>query len=110
MADETPELSLKQLISAVSDELLASQQERVLAGRPALFELGEVALEVSFVVTHSKSGGGGFTFHVIKADGNIKYDTESVQKATIKLTPLKTQLPDGTFGPMRLSLDDDTRP
>ena len=45
------EFSLKSLIRAVSDELIASQAERVAGGLPALFEVQEFNIEVSFVVT-----------------------------------------------------------
>jgi hypothetical protein len=111
MSELAGDLSLKTLISAISDELLASQAERAAAGRPALFEVNEVTLEVSFVITNSKSGGGGFTFHVLKAEGSVKYDTQSVQKATLKLAALKTTpLPGGGFGPIRPQIAGDDRP
>jgi len=48
------QLSIKTLIRAVTDELLASREERLAAGDPAVFEVEELTLEISFVATRSK--------------------------------------------------------
>jgi hypothetical protein len=82
------DLSIKALIRAVSDELIASRIERQDAGQPALFEIKDLTIEVSFVVTESKGGGGGFDLKVIKADANVKYDREQVQKIILTLRAL----------------------
>src|SRR5215470_4052788 len=82
------DLSLKNLIRAVSDELLESRRERLAAGIPALFEIENLTIEVSFVVTESKGGGGGFDLKVIKADANVKYDKEQVHKVALTLKAL----------------------
>jgi Trypsin-co-occurring domain 2 len=84
------DLSLKNLIRAVSDELLASRAERLAANLPPLFEVQELTIEVSFVVTESKGGGGGFDLKVIKADASVKYDRESVHKVTLTLKALES--------------------
>jgi hypothetical protein len=83
------DLSLKTLIRAVSEELRTSQDERIARGQPPLFEVQELTVEVSFVITESKGGHGGFDLKVIKADANVKYDKESVHKVTLKLKALE---------------------
>lgn len=87
---ESSELSIKQMIRAVTTELLSSQQERREAGDPALFEVSELSLEISFVATQSQNVGGGFDFKVVKADGGVKYDDQSVHKIVLKLTTNKS--------------------
>lgn len=84
-------LSIKTLIRAVSDELIASRIERQVAGQPAVFEIKDLTIEVSFVVTESAGGGGGFDLKVVKADGNVKYEREQVQKITLTLRALGAQ-------------------
>lgn len=104
------ELSLKALIQAVSEELRSSRTERLAQGLPALFEVEDLTIEVSFVVTRSKGGGVGFDLKVISADGSVKYDRESVQKITLKLKALADEdvllpeLPDTL--PLRPRSDD----
>jgi hypothetical protein len=84
-ADDGDKLSLKALIRAVTGELLASREERLAAGDPAIFEVEDLTLEISFVATTSKGGGGGIKFWVVNADANVKYDDQSVQKVVLKL-------------------------
>ena len=44
---------------------------------------------------------------MVKADGNVKYDSESVQKVTLKLTGVKNAQPDNHFGTVRPRAEDD---
>jgi hypothetical protein len=105
------DLSIEALVTAVSEQLLRAQSARQASGRPAVFEVSDLTLEISYVVTQSKSAGGGFDLKVIKADGALKYDTESVQKVTLKLTAVNTQkLADNTFGKVRLNVTSDDSP
>jgi hypothetical protein len=85
MTETAKDLSLKTLIRAVTDELLASREERLAAGDPAVFQVQELTLEVSFVATTSKQAGGGVHFWVVKADAGMKYDDQSVHKVVLKL-------------------------
>ena len=82
---ETPDLTLKTLIRAVNQELWEARAERLSDGRKAIFQVEELTLEVSFVVTESSEGGGGIDFKIVKADGKVKYDDQSVQKIVLKL-------------------------
>jgi hypothetical protein len=82
------DLSLKALIQAVSEELRSSRAERLAQGLPPLFEVQDLTIEVSFVVTQSKGGGAGFDLKVVRADGTVKYDRESVHKVTLTLKAL----------------------
>jgi hypothetical protein len=79
------DLSIRTLIQAVTRELLDSQAQRVDAGVPAVFEVNDLTLEISFVATNSKHAGGGFDLKVVKADGGVKYDKESVHKIVLTL-------------------------
>ena len=92
MAEEEKDLSIKTLIRAVTDELLASRDERLAAGQPAVFQVEELTLEISFVATTSTRAGGGFQFWVVKADAGVKYDDQSIHKIVLKL---KTAEPGG---------------
>ncbi len=85
MSDTQDQLSIKTLIRSVTSELLESRKERLEAGDPAVFEVEDLTLEISFIATTSKSGGGGFQFWVVKADGNVKYDDQAVHKIVLKL-------------------------
>jgi len=84
----TRDLSLKDLIRAVSDELLASRAERLSANDPAIWEVNELTIEASFVVTDSAGGGGGFDLKIVKADAKADHSQESVHKIVLKLNAL----------------------
>ncbi|MDP9120226.1 MAG: hypothetical protein M3O15_02490 [Acidobacteriota bacterium] len=96
------DLSIETLIRAVSEQLVRAQENRLASGGAAVFEVSELTLDISFVVSKSKHGGGGFDLKVVKADGGVQYDTQSIQKVSLKLTALKDQpQPFGGFGPVR---------
>ncbi|XVU28669.1 trypco2 family protein [Actinoplanes sp. CA-054009] len=107
--DEDPDdLSIEALVTAVSQELLASQRNRLAAGGPAVFEVSEMNLEVSFVVTRSVKGAGGFDLKVVKADAGAQYDKQSVHKVSLRLTALRDQpQPFGGFGAVRPKRTED---
>jgi hypothetical protein len=85
---EQHDLSLKELIRAVSDELTASREERLAKKQPAIWEVSELTIEANFVVTNSGGGGGGFDLKILKADAHIDHSEESVQKIVITLKAL----------------------
>ena len=92
------DFSLKSLIRTVSDELIGSQKDRVEKGLPALFEVEEFNIEVSFVVTENRAVGGGFDLKIVKADAGSTYDSSSVHKISLKMKALS---------PSQTSTDDD---
>lgn len=79
----TQDLSIKELVTAVSQELIASQKEREARGDPALFRIDEMTLEISFVVTKSAGGKGGFDLTVITASAGAKYESQEIHKVTL---------------------------
>lgn len=98
----TDDVSMRALIRAVTDELIESQAERVAAGGPAVFEVGDLTLEISFVATTSKHAGGGFNLTVVKADAGAQYEKQSIHKVTLTLKAVQDQLqPFGAVGPVR---------
>lgn len=108
MEFENEGLTISALIREVTREVLNSQSDRISSGDPAVFEVSDLTLEVSFVAKSSDKAGGGFDLKVVKADAGVQYDQESVQKVTLKLTAVKDQLqPDNRFGPVRPKLADD---
>src|SRR5215212_9871395 len=62
-------LSLSEMIRAVQNELVASQQEREARGQAALLEFEKVDLEVNFVVTKESEAQGGVSFQVLTFGG-----------------------------------------
>lgn len=97
------DVSLTTLIRAVSEQLLASRAERLAESRAALFEISELTVEVSFVVTESSAAGGGFDLKVVKADASRKYDEQAVQRISLKLKALG----DGGGGDVLTELGDE---
>jgi hypothetical protein len=96
----TDDLSIRTLIQAVTQELLESQSDRLAVGGPAVFQLKDLTLEISFVATNSKKGGGGFDLKVVKADASVQYDKQSIHKITLTLSAVDDR-PFGGAGPMR---------
>lgn len=98
-------LSIRTLIREVTREVLSSQTDRIASGDPAVFEVSDVTLEVSFVATSSKKAGGGFDLKVVKADAGLQYDKESIHKVSLKLVAIDQQQPFG-FGKVRPRLQE----
>jgi Trypsin-co-occurring domain 2 len=104
-----PDLSLKDLIRAVSNELTASREERLAEKRPAIWEVSELTIEANFVVTNSGGGGGGFDIKILKADAHIDHSEQSVQKIVVTLKALTGEagLPElGDELPLRPRMSD----
>jgi Trypsin-co-occurring domain 2 len=79
------DVSVKELIQRVSEELLEAQQERLAGGRRAVFEVSELDIEISFVVSRSKQGRGGIDLQVVTVGGTIGLDDQRTQRMTLKL-------------------------
>ena len=77
-------LPAKELVTAVSQERVSSQKEREARGDPALFRIDRMALEISFVVTKSAGGKGGFNLSVITASAGAKYESQEIHKVSLR--------------------------
>jgi hypothetical protein len=80
------DVSISEVISTISDQLLSSQENRLAAGRPAIFLVDSVDVEISFTVNTATTKSGGLDLRVVKGDINHEYNQEQVQRATIHLT------------------------
>jgi hypothetical protein len=87
-------LSIRALIREVTRDVLSSQADRIASGDPAVFEVSDLTLEVSFVATSSKKAGGGFDLKVVKADAGLQYDKESIHKVSLKCESACRSTPD----------------
>ena len=94
------DLSIGTLIQTVTRELLDSQADREASGTPAVFQVKDLTLEISFVATNSKKAGGGFDLKVVKADAGVQYDQQSIHKITLTLVAPDEERPFGA-GPVR---------
>jgi hypothetical protein len=95
MEFEDEGLSIRALIREVTRDVLSSQSDRIASGDPAVFEVSDLTLEVSFIATSSKKAGGGFDLKVVKADAGVQYDKESIHKVSLKLVAVDQEQPFG---------------
>jgi len=56
-------------------------------GQDIQFPVGDVTLEFHVGVTRDVHGGGGLRFWILELGGGGGYETESIQKVTLKLGP-----------------------
>jgi hypothetical protein len=106
---EQADLSLKDLIRAVSNELRASREERLAEDQPAIWEVSELTIEANFVVSDSGRGSGGFDLKIIKADAQIDHSEQTVHKVVVTLKALdgNASLPElGDELPLRPRMSD----
>jgi hypothetical protein len=92
MGKEQSAPSLTSLIRRVRDELLAANRDVAEGGKPPLFLLKRVTLEVKFVVSQDESAQGKFDLKVVSIGGASAYSSEQVQTVTIELDPLETPI------------------
>lgn len=102
------EVTVKELISKISDDLLESQAERLEAGRRAVFEVSELTIELAFVVSRSKQGRAGVDLRVLSVGGEATRGDEQTQRMTLKLVAVGGGAPEDDDGELtRLDYDDD---
>jgi hypothetical protein len=90
------DVSVKELIQRISEDLLESEQERTASGRRAVFEVAELTIEVSFLVSRSRQGQGGIDLKVVSAGGEAKRADERTQRMTLRLvTPSRARTGSG---------------
>ncbi len=82
------EVTVSELVRYISDDLLASRADRIERGDPAIFEVNELTLELTCVITDSVGGRAGFDLKVVKAEGDGKHSKNTTQKVTLKLKAL----------------------
>jgi hypothetical protein len=83
------DISVKDVIQAVSEDLLASRDERLAAGRPAVFEVESLDIELSIAVTRSSKKAGGVDLKVVRGDLEGTTAHESLQRLLLHLTSTK---------------------
>jgi hypothetical protein len=79
------DISLSDVIGEISDQLLASEEQRLREGRPAIFLVGSIDIELSIIVTESKNRSGGVNLKVVKGDMSRQYQDQQVQRVTVHL-------------------------
>ena len=79
------DVSVKELIQRISEDLLESEQERTAGGRRAVFEVAELTIELSFVVSRSRQGQGGIDLKVVSVGGQAERGDERTQRMTLRL-------------------------
>ncbi len=82
-----PELHLDEVIAQVQGELMAAEAARIAAGRPSLFAVTGLTLEVNVVATWTATANGGATvLNVVTVGGQASYERQQVHKVTLSLT------------------------
>jgi hypothetical protein len=80
--DALPELGIAELVSRVRDELERLDAKR--GGRPALFSLDELELELQFTAVERADGQGGIDLKVISLGGSKGVESSAVQKIRLR--------------------------
>ncbi len=92
----SPDFNLKELVTAVRDELETLDQQRRSANVSPLFELREMELELQFTVAADTSGNGKFDLKVVSFGAKETIRKEQIQRLTLKFavpeSALKTNL------------------
>jgi Trypsin-co-occurring domain 2 len=79
------EISVKELIQKISEDLLDSEQERTARGQRPVFEVSELTVELAFVVSRTRQGRGGLDLRVVSVGGDIGRANEQTQRMTLRL-------------------------
>jgi hypothetical protein len=79
-------VGLRETLEALRIEL--SESILVSEGKQIRFEVGEIELEVQFVVEKSKDGKGGVKFWVVEMGGGASEKNATIQRLKIPLKPI----------------------
>ena len=79
------EISVKELLRKISEDLLESEEERLSKGQRSVFEVSELTIELAFVVSRSREGRGGVDLRVVNIGGDASRKSEQTQRMTLKL-------------------------
>jgi len=77
--------SIRQVIEAISIELLASQATREADNRAPVFEVDGLDITLTFVVTRSSKIGGGIDLKVLTAGMDRQNEKEFTQSVVLRL-------------------------
>ena len=78
-------LNIKELIHAVRQELIESEEERVKKGIPPLFAVDNLKIEVNFVVEEKTETGGGLNLKIVDIGRDVTYSKQQIHKITLEL-------------------------
>ncbi|HKT82636.1 MAG TPA: trypco2 family protein [Solirubrobacterales bacterium] len=81
---EYPELGVADLVARVREELETLDARRRSAGKPALFALREMELELQFTAAERTDGKGGIDLKVISVGGSKGVESSAVQKINLR--------------------------
>ena len=79
-------LGIKELVAGVKEELVKSEEERILRGEAPLFIVKDLDLEISFVIRASTKHSSGARFQVLVIDNELQTGAERIQKLTLHMT------------------------
>jgi hypothetical protein len=104
------DITVKELIQKISDDLLASERERVADARRAVFEVAELTIELSFVATRSRQGRGGVDLKLISTGGELAREDARTQRMTLRLVaardnPVQLDEAGDDFAPLEYDRD-----
>jgi hypothetical protein len=81
---EYPELGVAELVARVREELETLDADRRSAGKPALFALKEMELELQFTAVKRIDGTGGIDLKVISVGGSKGIESTAAQKINLR--------------------------
>jgi hypothetical protein len=81
---ENPELGVADLVARVREELETLDARRRSAGKPALFALKEMELELQFTAVARTDGKVGIDLKVISVGGSKGVESSAVQKINLR--------------------------
>jgi Trypsin-co-occurring domain 2 len=79
-------ISVKEFIQAVSEQLMASRAERLATGRAPIFEVASLDIELSVTATRSSKKAGSIDLKVVSGGLAGMAGHQSVQKLSLHLT------------------------
>lgn len=79
------EITVKELIQKLSEDLLESEREREASGRRPVFEVAELTVELEVAVSRSRHGRAGLDVHVVNIGGEAERAHSRTQRMTLRL-------------------------
>jgi hypothetical protein len=80
------DISIKDFIQAISEDLMESRTQRLASGLPPVFEVAALDIDLSVKATRSSKKNGGVDLKVLRGDLESITGSESVQKISLHLT------------------------